>query len=152
MNCFQQTPESCDALRSPCGGASQQRGPLTPQHALIGITPTPPTQAPFTPALAHASSLASLTARATHALPLHPAALASVPYGIILVRIQVHSYEFFLGLLAMIRLRGIPRGGNIWAFRSSGGEGHGQSNKKSFGELYQILKKPTTTLRKKNHS
>ena len=40
MNCFQQIPESCGALHSPCGGAPQQRGPLTPQHALIGFTPT----------------------------------------------------------------------------------------------------------------
>jgi len=30
---FQQlTPESCGALHSPCGGAPQQRGPLTPQQ------------------------------------------------------------------------------------------------------------------------
>jgi hypothetical protein len=27
-------PESCGALQNPCGGAPQQRGPLTPQHAL----------------------------------------------------------------------------------------------------------------------
>ena len=51
--------------------------------------PHPPTQAPCTPALAHASSLDTYrtsNARATHALPLHPAALASVPYGEVLVR------------------------------------------------------------------
>ena len=30
----------------------------------------------------------SLTERATHAHPLHPAALASVPYGIVLVRVR----------------------------------------------------------------
>ena len=29
-----------------------------------------------------------LTERATHAHPLHPAALASVPYGIVLVRVR----------------------------------------------------------------
>ena len=38
-------------------------------------------------ALAHAPS--HLTERATHAHPLHPAALASVPYGIVLVRVRV---------------------------------------------------------------
>ena len=32
--------------------------------------------------------LSTLTARATHALSLHPAALASVPYGIALVRVR----------------------------------------------------------------
>ena len=31
MNCFQHIPESCGALHSPCGGAPQQRGALTPQ-------------------------------------------------------------------------------------------------------------------------
>ena len=45
---FQPTPsplcelESCGALHNPCGGAPQQRRPLTPKHALIGFTPTPP--------------------------------------------------------------------------------------------------------------
>ena len=43
--------------------------------------------------LAHPRSpmlpLSTLTARATHALPLHPAALASVPYGIVLVSVRV---------------------------------------------------------------
>ena len=43
--------------------------------------------------LAHPRSpmppLLTLTARATHALPLHPAALASVPHGIVLVRVRV---------------------------------------------------------------
>ena len=33
--------------------------------------------------------VASLTERATHAHPLHPAALASVPYGIVLIRVRV---------------------------------------------------------------
>ena len=32
-----------------------------------------------------------LTERATHAHPLHPAELASVPYGIALVRVRVQS-------------------------------------------------------------
>ena len=43
--------------------------------------------------LAHPRSpmppLSTLTACATHALPLHPSALASVPYGIVLVRVRV---------------------------------------------------------------
>ena len=42
-------------------------------------------QAPYTTALAHAPS--NLTERATHAHPLHPAALASVPSGEVLVRV-----------------------------------------------------------------
>ena len=41
--------------------------------------PHQPTQAPCTPAL---PPLSALTARTTHALPLHPAALSSVPYGV----------------------------------------------------------------------
>ena len=41
-----------------------------------------------TTALAHAPS--HLTERATHAHPLHPAALASVSYGKVLVRVRVH--------------------------------------------------------------
>jgi hypothetical protein len=41
INCFQHIPGSCGALHSPYGGAPQQRRPLTPQHALIGFTPTP---------------------------------------------------------------------------------------------------------------
>ena len=44
--------------------------------------------------LAHPRSpippLSTLTARATHARPLHPAALASVPYRTVLVRVRVH--------------------------------------------------------------
>ena len=35
------------------------------------------------------SDFLASTARATHAHPLHPAALASVPYGIVLVRVRV---------------------------------------------------------------
>jgi hypothetical protein len=41
MNCFQHIAGSCGALQNPCGGAPQQRRPLTPQHALFGFTPTP---------------------------------------------------------------------------------------------------------------
>ena len=44
-------------------------------------------QAPYTTALTHAPS--HLTERATHAHPLHPAALASVPSGKVLVRVRV---------------------------------------------------------------
>ena len=46
-------------------------------------------QAPYTTALVYAPS--HLTERATHAHPLHPAALASVPYGIVLVRVRVRD-------------------------------------------------------------
>ena len=42
---------------TPYGVSSLHNGPLTPQHALIGFTPAPLTQAPCTPALAHTSSL-----------------------------------------------------------------------------------------------
>jgi len=41
MDVFQHITESHGALHSPCGEAPQQRRPLTPQHALIGFTPTP---------------------------------------------------------------------------------------------------------------
>ena len=44
-------------------------------------------EATYTTALAYAPS--HLTERATHVHPLHPAALASVPYGIVLVRVRV---------------------------------------------------------------
>ena len=44
--------------------------------------------------LAHAPS--HLTERATRAHPLHPAALASVPYGIVLVRVRVRAKNRFL--------------------------------------------------------
>ena len=37
--------------------------------------------------------LSTLTARATHALPLYPAALASVPYGIVLVRVRQGNHR-----------------------------------------------------------
>ena len=74
MNCFQHIPGSCGALHSPCGGAPQQRGPLTPQiqtrpHRLHTHT-HPPKR------LAHPRSpippLSTLTSRATHAHPTSP--------------------------------------------------------------------------------
>ena len=47
--------------------------------------------------LAHPRSsmppLSTLPARATHALPLHPAALASVPYGVVLVRVRIGHFS-----------------------------------------------------------
>jgi len=61
-------------LHNPCGGAPQQRGPLTPQTQTrpnrLHTPNPPPTQAPCTPALAHTSSLD--TSRATHAHPTSP--------------------------------------------------------------------------------
>ena len=92
MNCSQQIPEPCGALHSPCGEAPQQRRPLTPQHALIGFTPTPthPLKRLAHPR-SHIPPLSTLTARATHARPLLPAALASVPYRFVLVRVRVRS-------------------------------------------------------------
>ena len=77
MNCFQHIPESCGALHSTCGGAPQQRGPLTPQTQTrpnrLHIH-TPPTHPPKR--LAHPRSpippLSTLTSRATHAHPTLP--------------------------------------------------------------------------------
>jgi len=71
MNCFQHTPESRGALHSPCGGAPQQRGPLTPQTQTrpnrLHTHTHPPKR------LAHPRSpippLSILTSRATHAHP-----------------------------------------------------------------------------------
>jgi hypothetical protein len=78
-------------------------------HPLRGSTTTPTgasdcttipnrlhTQALSPKRLAHPRSpippLSTLTARATHARPLHPAALASVLSGIVLVRVRVRSH------------------------------------------------------------
>ena len=74
MNCFQHIPESCGALHSPCGGAPQQRGPLTPQTQTrpnrLHTHTHPPKR------LAHPRSpippLSTLTSRATHAHPTSP--------------------------------------------------------------------------------
>ena len=41
--------------------------------------------------------LSTPTARATHARPLHPVALASVPSGILLVQVRVRASSFFPG-------------------------------------------------------
>ena len=74
MNCFQHIPESCGALHNPCGGAPQQRGPLTPQtqtrpYRLHTYTHPPKRLAyprlPIPP-------LSKLTSRATHAHPTSP--------------------------------------------------------------------------------
>ena len=83
-------PESCGALHSPCGGAPQQRGPLTPQ------TQTRPnrlhTHTHPSKRLAHPRSpippLSTLTSRATHAHPLHPAAYW------LLCHIGLYKFEF----------------------------------------------------------
>jgi len=74
MNCFQQIPESCGASHSPCGGAPQQRGPLTPQTQTrpnrLHTHTHPPKR------LAHPRSpippLSTLTSRAAHAHPTSP--------------------------------------------------------------------------------
>jgi hypothetical protein len=42
--------------------------------------------------------LSTLTARATIARPLHPAELASVPSGIVLVRVRVRSVATFISV------------------------------------------------------
>ena len=66
-----------------------------------GVWP-PRYQAPYTTALTHAPS--HLTERATHAHPLHPAALASVPSGKVLVRVRVYSH--------ILHARNLPKRGN----------------------------------------
>ena len=74
MNCFQHIPESCGALHNPCGGAPQQRGPLTPKTLTrpnrLHTHTHPPKR------LAHPRSpippLSTLTSRATHAHPTSP--------------------------------------------------------------------------------
>ena len=69
-------------------------------------------RAPCTPALAHTSSLDTDLTRNTRA-PLHPAALASVPYGIVLVRVRYQGRldrrlrsEYFKGKLSGLLLGG----------------------------------------------
>ena len=62
---------------------------LEKQEISASNTHTYHNQAPYTTALAHAPS--HLTERATHAHPLHPEALASVPHGIVLVRVRVRA-------------------------------------------------------------
>ena len=74
MNCFQHIAESCGSLHKPCGGAPQQRGPLTPQTQTrpnrLHTHTHPPKR------LAHPRSpmppLSTLTSRATHANPTSP--------------------------------------------------------------------------------
>ena len=73
-NCFQHIPESCGALHSSCGGAPQQRGPLTPQTQTrpnrLHTHTHPPKH------LAHPRSpippLSTLTSHAAHAHPTSP--------------------------------------------------------------------------------
>ena len=89
MNCFQHLSESRGATdKPPRGGATKKKADSTTPHALSASnTHAHHNQAHCTTALAHLPSL--LTERATHAHPLHPAALAFVPYGIVLVRVRV---------------------------------------------------------------
>ena len=89
MNCFQHLSGSRGATdKPPRGGATKKKADSTTPHALSASnTHAHHNQAHCTTALAHLPSL--LTERATHAHPLHPAALASVPYGIVFVRVRV---------------------------------------------------------------
>jgi hypothetical protein len=89
MNCFQRLSGSRGATdKPPRGGATKKKADSTTPHALSASnTHAHHNQAHCTTALAHLPSL--LTERATHAHPLHPAALAFVPYGIVLVRVRV---------------------------------------------------------------
>jgi len=100
MSCFQHIPESCGALHSPCGGAPQQRGPLTPQ------TQTRPNRlhTHFYPSkrLAHPRSpippLSKFTSRATPAHPTSPRStgFCAILCGIVLVRVRVLGFLFLL--------------------------------------------------------
>ena len=82
MNCFQHLSGSRGATdKPPRGGATKKKADSTTPHALSASnTHAHHNQAHCTTALAHLPSL--LTERATHAHPLHPSALAFVPYGI----------------------------------------------------------------------
>ena len=90
VNCFQQPTNTgvTWCLAQPLwGSTTTKKASLTPQHALIGFTPTPTHPSAFhtraRPCLLSRHRLhaqRTRNARATHALPLHPAALASVPY------------------------------------------------------------------------
>ena len=72
--------------------------------------------------LAHPRSpmppLSTLTAHATHARPLHPATLASVPYGILLVQFRVRVRFRTLALNLPGSINGFSRPGE---FGSAGG-------------------------------
>jgi hypothetical protein len=94
MDCFQHITGSCGALHNPRRGAPQQRGPLTsdsttrpnwlhththsPKRLAYPRSPIPP--------------LSTLTARAALEPPFYPAALASVPSGIVIVRVRVRRH------------------------------------------------------------
>ena len=106
MNCFQHIPESRSALHNPCGGAPQQRRPLTPQHTPIGFTPTlAHPSALHTRACPQLPPLSILTAaRATLARPLHPADL-------FLCHLGLYQFEFKLvdvPYLLTTQLQGAP--------------------------------------------
>ena len=90
------------------------------QHPLI--------RAPCTIAPAHTSSLVSDHTRVSHAhaRPLHPAALAFVPYGIVLVRVRADHTRFCsqvksrvtprgnMKAARSVNHRGLPGGGGLW--------------------------------------
>ena len=89
MNCFQHTPESCGALHNPCGGAPHKES-ISPQTRPNRLhNPRLLIQAPCTSALAQNLPFSPDLMRITHARPLNPAALAFVPFGIVLVRVRV---------------------------------------------------------------
>ena len=134
MNCFQHIPGSCGALHSPCGEAPQQRGPLTPQTQTrpnrLHTHTHPPKR------LAHPRlplpPLSTLTSRATHAHPTSPRSTgfcaiwgcississvvllhlvylcASVPYGVVLVRVR-HAQQLWRVQLAGVEFRNAQR-------------------------------------------
>ena len=92
MNCFHIGGKS---LPLPLSLPPKPTSEITPPHASAfhsRTRPCPPTlQAHSAPT--HAScSLSRFDSRATHARTLLPAALASVPYGFVLVRVRVPDF------------------------------------------------------------
>ena len=110
MNCFQHLSESRGATdKPPRGGATKKKADSTTPHALSASnTHAHHNQAHCTTALAHLPSL--LTERATHAHPLHPAALAFVPYYIVLVRVDTAFAAVVVGMeLTLSRFRDLKQ-------------------------------------------
>ena len=80
--------------------------------------------------------LSTLTARETHVIPLHPAALASVPYGLVLVRVLQTELMAPTGRPALFIWGVIPEFNLNWQFT------HGPSSLPLFKLCYRNLALP----------
>ncbi len=89
MNCSEHSPESCGALHSPCGEHHTQRNYFSTNTPKQASQPTPTHSSALLLRLPHTSPFSPDLMRVTHAHPLHPAAQAFVPFGIVLVRVRV---------------------------------------------------------------